>query len=453
MIDIKTYLCNRLVGKINLVVDKIRVDRSRVRLAEVEVGDETGTVSLRARDEQIDLLEKVSKCKHGAVVLRNCTLELYQGKHLRLAVTKWGKITEYPDNVASTPGPPPIMNLDRNFSLIDLSLVASEIIAEKNLIKSTSQLQLKHSESQTTTSTSRKPPKPNENESEKASDRTSLSSKASTSKSRQQSHTKYQHQKSQTPRKGGYRSYNERGKSRDTSYGRTQADISNLPTYQSRVTYHNGVQGYHYGHEQHNVNARMQQHYPSSIPYTHSARIQTQQDVVSAQIALRQQYEIQQRQLHHLYTREQNRQSSQAVQRQQQQQQQSHGFTRHINSFEMLPGSAVEPTIPTELGNLSTSLDRSHTAQTSLSPMSPFLIGNTPNYLPTVQGKCKVFIHPTVSISNNCAFKHSFYISSNSISNLSLSRFTTRIKSRATSTIISISAHTVQLRFIQAAST
>ena len=163
LIDIKTYLCNRLVGKINLVVDKIRVDRSRVRLAEVEVGDETGTVSLRARDEQIDLLEKVSKCKHGAVVLRNCTLELYQGKHLRLAVTKWGKITEYPDNVASTPGPPPIMNLDRNFSLIDLSLVASEIIAEKNLIKSTSQLQLKHSESQTTTSTSSKLPKPNEN--------------------------------------------------------------------------------------------------------------------------------------------------------------------------------------------------------------------------------------------------------------------------------------------------
>ena len=92
----------RLVGKVNVVVDKLRVDRSRVRLAEVEIGDETGTVSLRARDEQIDILEEVSK-KSGAVVLRNCTLELYQGKHIRLAVTKWGKLSPYPDNVASTP--------------------------------------------------------------------------------------------------------------------------------------------------------------------------------------------------------------------------------------------------------------------------------------------------------------------------------------------------------------
>jgi hypothetical protein len=118
---------DRLVGKVNVVVDKRRVDGSRVRLAEVEVGDETGTVSLRARDEQIDVLEKVSK-RSGAVVLRNCTLELYQGKHIRLAVTKWGKLCVYPDNIASTPPPPSKMNFDRNFSLIDLSIVASEMV-------------------------------------------------------------------------------------------------------------------------------------------------------------------------------------------------------------------------------------------------------------------------------------------------------------------------------------
>jgi hypothetical protein len=110
-----------------VVVDKRRVDRSRVRLAEVEIGDETGTVSLRARDEQIDVLEDVSK-RDGAVVLRNCTLELYQGKHIRLAVTKWGKLCTYPDTVASTPPPPSKMNFDRNFSLIDLSVVASEMV-------------------------------------------------------------------------------------------------------------------------------------------------------------------------------------------------------------------------------------------------------------------------------------------------------------------------------------
>lgn len=116
-----------LVGKVNVVVDKLRVDRSRVRLAEVEVGDETGTVSLRARDEQIDVLEEVSQ-KSGAVVLRNCMLELFQGRHIRLAVTKWGKMSVFPDDVASTPPAPSKINKERNFSLIDLSVVASEMV-------------------------------------------------------------------------------------------------------------------------------------------------------------------------------------------------------------------------------------------------------------------------------------------------------------------------------------
>eukprot|EP00549_Striatella_unipunctata_P022324 CAMPEP_0118677090 /NCGR_PEP_ID=MMETSP0800-20121206/2424_1 /TAXON_ID=210618 ORGANISM="Striatella unipunctata, Strain CCMP2910" /NCGR_SAMPLE_ID=MMETSP0800 /ASSEMBLY_ACC=CAM_ASM_000638 /LENGTH=582 /DNA_ID=CAMNT_0006572705 /DNA_START=86 /DNA_END=1834 /DNA_ORIENTATION=+ len=115
-----------LVGKVNVVVDKLRVDRSRVRLAEVEVGDETGTVSLRARDNQIDVLEQVSG-NSGAVVLRNCTLELYQGKHIRLAVTKWGKLSVYPDGIASTPNPPLSMNTKKNFSLMDLTLIANEV--------------------------------------------------------------------------------------------------------------------------------------------------------------------------------------------------------------------------------------------------------------------------------------------------------------------------------------
>lgn len=107
----------------DIVVDKHRVDGSRVRLAEVEVGDETGRVSLRARDDQIDLLQQVGE-RGAAVVLRNCTLELFQGKHIRLAVTKWGKITPYPDAVASTPVPPSKMNEDRFLSSIDLSAVA-----------------------------------------------------------------------------------------------------------------------------------------------------------------------------------------------------------------------------------------------------------------------------------------------------------------------------------------
>ena len=83
------------MGKVDIVVDKLRVDGSRVLVAEVQVGDTTGSISLRARDDQIDLLKQVSN-DGGAVVLRNCTVELHQGKYLRLAVSKWGKMSVYP---------------------------------------------------------------------------------------------------------------------------------------------------------------------------------------------------------------------------------------------------------------------------------------------------------------------------------------------------------------------
>ncbi|GKY96043.1 hypothetical protein MPSEU_000564600 [Mayamaea pseudoterrestris] len=127
-----------LVGQVKIVVDKSRVDGSRVRLAEVEVGDETGVVSLRARDDQIDMLRQLSD-KQGTVVLRNCTLELYQGKHIRLAVTKWGKLCVYPDQIASTPPPPSKINRDRNFSLIDLTVVASELVGNEQYTYSQNQ--------------------------------------------------------------------------------------------------------------------------------------------------------------------------------------------------------------------------------------------------------------------------------------------------------------------------
>jgi hypothetical protein len=125
------------------VVDKKRVDGSRVRLAEVEVGDETGLVSLRARDHQIDALQDISE-RGGAVVLRNCSLELYQGQHMRLAVTKWGKLTPYPDDVASTPSPPTKINRERNFSLIDLTVVASESPTSPGISSSTTETSINY---------------------------------------------------------------------------------------------------------------------------------------------------------------------------------------------------------------------------------------------------------------------------------------------------------------------
>ena len=115
----------RLVGSVDIVVDKLRVDRSRVRLAEVMVGDETGCVYLRARDSQIDTLKEISERK-GAVVLRNATIEVFQGRFLRLAITKWGKTSSFPDQVASTPSPPKAINESLNYSAINLNLVVKE---------------------------------------------------------------------------------------------------------------------------------------------------------------------------------------------------------------------------------------------------------------------------------------------------------------------------------------
>jgi len=126
---------------------------------------------------------------------------------------------------------------------------------------------------------------------------------------------------------------------------------------------------------------------------------------------------MQQRQLHQLYNREQNRQSGQT------QQQQSQMFVRPMNSFEASTGTYVgdiseqhqhqlvagirnsrmtgiprenmiETTSSSELANLSLRQDSSHHTHPSLNPMSTFAIGKmnpeamtyAPSYVNTVQG-------------------------------------------------------------------
>ena len=324
------------MGEINLVVDKRRVDQSRVRLAEVEIGDETGTVSFRARDEQIDLLEKIrSKEKPRAVVLRNCTLELYQGKHIRLAVTKWGKLTEYPDNVASTPGPPPTMNTDRNFSFIDLSLVASEI-ADKNQPDS-----LPYASATTSTSASRQSKKADA----KANRSTSSSTKTSSTPNKQgQSSSKHQ----QTSKRNSRSSTNEqRRQSRTAQYGGVKVDTIQA-SRSNQIIYH-GIQGYH-GYSDQRIDMHLRQQYPPHAAYAHThihSQSSRQQDAASAQFALQQQYEMQQRQLHQLYTTEQNRQIGQVHQQQPPQM-----LVRHMSNFDASIGSYTgEMSMSPEVGN------------------------------------------------------------------------------------------------------
>lgn len=309
------------MGNINLVVDKKRVDQSRVRLAEVEIGDETGTVSLRARDEQIDLLERVrSGGKPRAVVLRNCSLELYQGKHIRLAVTKWGKLTEYPDNVASTPGPPPTLNLSRNFSFIDLSLVASEIVEKEQ----PDSLPFASATASTTTAS---------RQTKKTDLKASRSSPSSTTQSKQgQYGTK--HQQNQSRRNSRMSTNEQRRQSRSTQYGGMKADTTQ--PHSGKMMYHS-MQGYHvYGDQ--SVDMRLRQQYLPQAPYVHShvhSQSPRQQDTASAQYALHQQYEMQQRQFHQLYTREQNRQVGHV----QQQHLPSQTLIRHMGSFDAPMGS------------------------------------------------------------------------------------------------------------------
>jgi hypothetical protein len=363
---------SRLVGKVCVVVDKRRVDGSRVRLAEVEVGDETGVVSLRARDEQIDVLQDVSK-RSGAVVLRNCMLELYQGKHIRLAVTKWGKLNTYPDSVASTPPPPSKMNLERNFSLIDLSLVASES-STFHAPPPTAAVQSsgggggptqQDATSRTITPSKSSPP--------------TSSASPSASGSRQS--------KRGSGRGGGGAKYQGRGGGSGRGTATKHAAHQQPPmhpglhhpyadpaaTYGIHAAAAAGVVGWHpnqHGHGQHNVGhetsaaaATTMEVVPSSYAQhayhhhllhpAHHAPAPGMSATEQQQLLLRQQYELQQRQLMHLYHEQRQMVATAAADQQQhqqhhihphhqQQQQQHHHNLGRSGSFEQAAAAVPE---------------------------------------------------------------------------------------------------------------
>lgn len=68
------------------------------RIAEVVVGDETGIISLRARDHQVDFLLRGIKQKEAqqeedfVIVVRNAGVAMFKG-YMRLIVNKWGKLS------------------------------------------------------------------------------------------------------------------------------------------------------------------------------------------------------------------------------------------------------------------------------------------------------------------------------------------------------------------------
>lgn len=337
----------RLVGKVTIVVDKRRVDQSRVRLAEVEVGDETGTVSLRARDEQIDVLGEVSK-RSGAVVLRNCTLELYQGKHIRLAVTKWGKLCVYPDSVASTPPPPSQMNFDRNFSLIDLSVVASEMV-----------------DPQPETSYSNRPTK--------SSEPSATGVRPAGANAGGQTHSKYQQPQS-SPRRGNRDRRQPRGKhggsgaGPQSHYGGAPGDAGTMQSPPGQMRYH-GMQpfpAYDQGMD------------PRQYSYPRSRQQEQVIAPASAQIMLQRQYELQQRQLQQMYGQQDRHRPGMG---------QSHQVQTQGIAMPGLPLGSFDTSGEYQIPSYSTGGSDQHPSIMSVAGSNPILI---PMTMPGIRGPATV---------------------------------------------------------------
>lgn len=105
-IIVKVVSSNTVLQKGRSVSQHLR----QTRIAECLVGDETGTILLTARNDQVD------QVKPGTtIILRNAKIDMFKGS-MRLAVDKWGRIelTE-PENF--------VVKEDNNLSLVEYELV------------------------------------------------------------------------------------------------------------------------------------------------------------------------------------------------------------------------------------------------------------------------------------------------------------------------------------------
>jgi len=69
-----------------VVVEKTRTDGTKIRIAEAVVGDNTGVITLTARNKQIDVVQP-----GNTIIARNSKIDMFKG-FMRLAVDKWGKL-------------------------------------------------------------------------------------------------------------------------------------------------------------------------------------------------------------------------------------------------------------------------------------------------------------------------------------------------------------------------
>mmetsp|Transcript_26794 Transcript_26794/g.44928 ORF Transcript_26794/g.44928 Transcript_26794/m.44928 type:complete len:135 (-) Transcript_26794:350-754(-) len=94
-----------------VVVSRTRPDGSSVRIAECTVGDDTGVVTLTARNQQVDMM-----ILGKLVYLRNAKIDMFKGS-MRLAVDKWGLVQEADQEADFTP------KTDFDLSAVEYELV------------------------------------------------------------------------------------------------------------------------------------------------------------------------------------------------------------------------------------------------------------------------------------------------------------------------------------------
>ncbi|KAK4361134.1 hypothetical protein RND71_020086 [Anisodus tanguticus] len=87
--------------------------QQNTRIAECLVGDETGSILLTARNDQVDLMKPDT-----TIILRNAKIDMFKGS-MRLAVDKWGRV-EVADPATF------VVNEENNLSLVEYELVNVE---------------------------------------------------------------------------------------------------------------------------------------------------------------------------------------------------------------------------------------------------------------------------------------------------------------------------------------
>ena len=94
----------KIISK-NVLIDLKRIDGSRVVICDFLVGDETGTIKMRLRNE--NFVDSLTEGKE--IIIRNCKVPIVKS-HIRIQVDAFGKIEESNEGIIKE------VNTQKNFS-------------------------------------------------------------------------------------------------------------------------------------------------------------------------------------------------------------------------------------------------------------------------------------------------------------------------------------------------